>query len=62
MARKNKLGNSFYALGLDKHEEKLIKTIMKDDDMSGKKYLRDLIRKDFKERERTTKLEKLPIA
>jgi len=61
MARKNKLGNSFYALDLEKHEEKQLKEILKDSEDSGKKYLRKLIRADLKERERIAKLQKNPI-
>lgn len=46
MARNNKLGNSFYALELEKAEEKAIKAYLKKTDKTGKQFLRSLVR-DF---------------
>lgn len=50
MARPNKFGNSFMALALDKQEERAVKQFLKDKgDISGKQYLRYLIRKHLRE-------------
>jgi len=44
MARKNKLGNSFLGLDLEPDQEAEFKRIIKDKDMSGKQFVRFLIR------------------
>jgi len=49
MARKNKKGSSFLALGLEKSEEKELKRILKSDGKSGKRLIIKLVRTYIKE-------------
>lgn len=48
MARKNKLGSSFMALGLPKAQDKLLIQWLIDKDVSGKKLLRYLVQAHLK--------------
>ena len=48
MARKNILGNSFLGLDLEDDQEKEFKRIIKDKDMTGKQFVRFLIREYIK--------------
>lgn len=50
MARNNTLGSSFLALRLEKIEEKQLKKIIEDDEISGNKLLRKLVREYLKQR------------
>lgn len=49
MARENVKGTSYLGLGLKKSEEKKLKFLLQENDMKGKKLLRDLVRKWIKE-------------
>lgn len=49
MARKNILGNSFLGLDLEDDQEKEFKRIIKDKDMTGKQFVRFLIREYIKQ-------------
>jgi len=49
MARKNILGNSYLGLDLEPDQEKKIKKIVTDKKMSGKQFVRYLIREYIKQ-------------
>lgn len=44
MPRENVKGSSYLGLGLKKAEEKKLKTALQEQDIRGKKLLRDLVR------------------
>lgn len=48
MARKNLLGNSYLGLGLDQEHERKVKKHIKDQGLTGKQFLRFLVREYFK--------------
>lgn len=53
MARKNILGNSFLGLDLEDDQEKEFKRIINDKDMTGKQFIRFLIREYIKQNPKT---------